>query len=249
MNEEISKDEVTKTPEKPKRNKIIVVAVGLVVVCCCLVLAIGASGDSAEDGESVATVEVQEQIVASEETAVIEVKETEEVTPTSTAMPTDIPATPEPTNTPGPTNTPTATPLPTNTPEPEALLEALIIDAVGSNNRDVEAVSNVSIVDGVINVEWAINDNLTVDMIKGGAKLDIVDILKAVEASGLDYSMVNITGTFSMIDSFGNAEEMPVVRASYTSDTIAQINWARFLFANVYIIADSVNLHPEFQED
>ena len=119
MNEEISKDEVTKTPEKSKskRNKIIVAVVGVVVTCCCLVFVIPAANDSAEDDEAVATVEVLEEEVTSEETAVDEVEEVAKVEPTSIPSPA---STPEPTNTAVPTDTPapTNTPVPTATPNP-----------------------------------------------------------------------------------------------------------------------------------
>ncbi len=115
MNDENSKNDVSETPPKPKsnRNKIIIGVVGLVVICCCLALAIGASGDKAEDDEATATVEIQEQDAASEETDSTDVEEIVEVEPTSTSLPAD---TPEPKKTTVPTDTPT----PTNTPEPSS---------------------------------------------------------------------------------------------------------------------------------
>lgn len=184
------------------------------------------------------------------------------VPPTST--PQDTPTmtmTPGPTDTPLPTNTPTNTPLPTatptvtNTPEPVAILRSAIVEALRDSNRDVERLSEVEIgALGIINVQWSINDNFSADWIKSGARSDAVEILKAIHTSGLQRDSINLTGTFSMRDQFGNTSESPVVWLTFSVDTMNRINWAddAFIFASlpktIYEIADHSKVHSEFQD-
>ena len=97
-------------------------------------------------------------------------------------------------------------------------------------------------------VQWAINDNLTEKLLKGGAKRDVADILKAVSESNVEHNSVRAYGTFSMRDQFGNVTEEIVIKVVYTKETIEKINWERFLFSDVYDIADGANIHPAFEE-
>ena len=159
--------------------------------------------------------------------------------PTNTLQPTD---TPKPIDTPKPTNT--SEPEPTDTPEEN--LRKAIEDALGDSNRDIARISEFEVTDQIF-VQWAINDNLTEDMIKGGAQLDITEILQAVSESEVEYNSVRVYGTFPLVDSYGNVEETEVVKAVYTLETLEKINWDNFLFKNVYEIADSLQLHPTFQ--
>ncbi len=119
--------------------------------------------------------------------------------------------------------------------------------ALGSSNRGIAKVSNIQVIGKNIQVYFTVNDNLTKGMVKSSAKINIVDILKAVQSSGYDYSEVTIFGTFSLTDKFGNSEESMVVQATYTRSTINRINWKNFLYDDVYDIADSVRLHPAFR--
>ena len=177
--------------------------------------------------------------------------------PTDTPIPTDTPMpaptdTPAPTNTPLPTNTPapTETPAPTSTPlSPDAALLVAIESALGSCNRDVPRISAYELDDkGIILVVWAINDNLSGKMITRGAMMDIVDILQAIDGSGVDYTRADLLGTFSMVDKYGEVDEHIVVNTMYSRETIDLINWEGFLTDNVYVVADEVyRIHPEFE--
>ncbi len=240
MNNEDNNAEELEKRKKHNRNVLVVVAivVGGLISCCFGLLMFGTYLENTPEGKATATARtIEKEATSAEQTVVAMVEATEAAKPTPT---------PAPTNTPEPTNTPLP---PTNTPEPEERLTILISEALGSSNRDVEKVTDVSLVSDIINVEWTINDNFTEDMIKGGAKLEIVDILQAIDESDIDYSLINLTGTFPLVDSFGNSEEVAVIKVSYSSDTVDQINWSSFLFKNVYVIADSVNLHPTFQDN
>ena len=120
-----------------------------------------------------------------------------------------------------PTAPSTVTPLPTVTLSPDAQIRAVL----GDSNRNVARVAKVELVADVINIEWAINDNLTEDMIKAKARMDAVALLKTVHSSGLPFGLINLTGTFSLRDQFGKTDETPVVWLTYSSDTMSKINW------------------------
>lgn len=166
--------------------------------------------------------------------------------PTATLRPT---ATPPPTLTPTitPTSPPTETPTVTPTLSPDQALITRIEETLGTLNRDGPSRVTVSLDGDVINVKIAIGDNLTEDLIKRGAKVDIKDTLKAVDDAGASFSLINIEGTFSLADKLGNASEETVVWATYDAATVSQVNWPNFLTDNVYDIAMTYKLHPVFQ--
>lgn len=162
--------------------------------------------------------------------------------PTATPMPTDTPA---PTDTPRPTNTPAP---PTSTPSPKEEVKQIVQDTLGDSNRDVERIQDLRVTDdGWVHIKWAINDNLSANLLKGSAKLDVTDVAKALckadHCNGL-----TMNGTFSMRDQYGNVSEDVVVSVVLRPETLAKINWENFLFKDIYAVADAVKLHPEFQD-
>ena len=151
------------------------------------------------------------------------------------AAPTDEPAT-EPTNPPPPA-------------DPEQALRQAIDDALGESNRDLGRKLNLYDVradEGSLSVGWAADDNFSTDLIVSGMKLDTVEVLKAIDASGIPYEWVFIGSTFAMQDQFGNPDEMEVLTLAYQKATIDRINWDNFTFSNVFDIADTFVLHPAF---
>ena len=163
----------------------------------------------------------------------------------------EVEATDAPAATEVPTEEPTDVPAPTPTLEPEAALRQTIADSLSNSNRDVERISEISLTldePPQIYVLWAINDNLTEGMLKGGAKLDVTNMLEAIAGSDFEYSSVLVEGTFSLIDQFGNTSEDKVVRALYQRETVDRINFERFLHDDVYDIADDTTIHVLFQE-
>lgn len=83
---------------------------------------------------------------------------------------------------------------------------------------------------------------------------DAADILRAVHGLGLDYQLINLTGTFAMVDKFGNKSESPVLWLSISKETMDKINWddkdfVGVLFQNHLLdIADSLKFHPAFDQ-
>lgn len=169
--------------------------------------------------------------------------------PTNTPEPTAT-STPEPSATAEPSNTPEPTdpPPPTETLEPEAQLEADIRDVLGNVNRDgVQRIHEIKIQGERLVVEFALNDNFTQDMRARGAMIDVKDVLKVAAQSDAEFSSVFVAGTFSLVDTLGNASEERVVQAVYSREILDQVNWDNFLTDNVWEIADSVSLHPELR--
>ncbi|MEX1095339.1 MAG: hypothetical protein WED34_04785 [Planctomycetales bacterium] len=123
-----------------------------------------------------------------------------------------------------------------------------ITEVLGSSNREgVMKVKEIDVRGDAVTVRFAIDDNLTEGYIKSGAKVDIVAILKAVQASGFSYRTVTVAGSFSMADKLGNASEDEVLRVTYQRSTVERINWSGFDNDNLYDIGESVWLHPAFR--
>jgi hypothetical protein len=166
---------------------------------------------------------------------------------TPTYTPTHTPP-PSPTATPEP---PTPTPPPTDTPTPESpetKARRIVEEALGSGNRDIERITAFAMSEAEIYVAWTINDNLTGNMIVDGAKLDIVDVAEALDKSGLLTGSLRMEGSFPMVDVYGNAEEMIVVKIDLSQETLNKINWDGFDFNKIYIVADTAWVHPGFEE-
>jgi hypothetical protein len=160
--------------------------------------------------------------------------------------PTPEPA--APTTAHDPTTEPTADPP----ADPIEALRATIDQTLGESNRDLGRKLNlfdVEAVEGSLLLGWAADDNFSADLIRGGMQLDTVEVLKAIDESGIPYDWVYIGSTFAMQDQFGNASEMEVLTLAYSAETLDRINWDNFIFSNVFDIADTFVLHPEFQGD
>ena len=72
-------------------------------------------------------------------------------------------------------------------------------------------------------------------------------MLKEIRSSGYRYSKIEVTGTHSLTDKFGNESDEEVVRARYERATVDKINWDKFRAENIYEIADDVWIHPAFR--
>lgn len=134
--------------------------------------------------------------------------------------------------------------------KPMAQLRGNITDALGEGNReDVDRLGEVSKTDGVIVVKWAIDDNLTENMIKTGVRMDVQDILKAVkDTSDVPYKEVMVVGSFSMQDEYGNVSEDPVLRLGFSRSVISKIDFDNVDPDNLPGLADGVAfVHPEFR--
>jgi hypothetical protein len=158
--------------------------------------------------------------------------------------------TPKPTVTDRPTDIPTATLTPEPTPvplSPEEQFVADVIRVLGKGNRDVDRVEIVDYDPEVTIVRWAINDNLTENMIKRGLMMDIAKLMEVAANSGLPYDELMLMGTFSMVDQYGNVEEALVSSYKISQDEVNKINWDNFLTDNVARLGYWW-LHPAFED-
>jgi hypothetical protein len=139
---------------------------------------------------------------------------------------------------------PPAPPPPTDTPlGPEASIEA----GIRKYARSAE-LSSVEYNGTSVNIVFKVGDNITSNLRKGGAQLDVTNILRgAAEGAPADYTQVWIIGMFPLKDDFGNVEEGQVLNLRYDRATIEQINWEGFLWKNIYTIADKAIVHPDLQ--
>lgn len=219
-----------------KRNIIILAIVGLVGGTLALCIFCGLIGMLTDDDSSAPA--------AIATLPPLESAPTEEPTSSPTPIPVEPTATPEP---PTPTPEPTATTAPAT---PEDALRLSLEQALGqtANRDDLPKIESVSIVPDVITIRWAINDGFSNDGIRTGAQIDIKEILRVVTESSLPYTILNLEGTFSLVDALGNSNEAVVVWASYDPETVSKINWPNFLHKNVYQIATTHKFHPAFEE-
>ena len=108
-------------------------------------------------------------------------------------------------------------------------------------------IHSVVIGSDLLSIDFNISDNLSTEMIVDGAKIDVMQILRALHDEGISYATVDITGRFSMRDRYGNSSIQDVVELRYSKESLDRINWSNFLWEDVYAIADDVWLHPAFQ--
>jgi hypothetical protein len=129
---------------------------------------------------------------------------------------------------------------------PERLV-ANVQAALGRSNRDGPEPKVDFADDGTLSIKWAINENLTENMTKRGAQIDVVNVLKAAHAANVPITVVRLEGSFSLVDKFGNSSETQVLRLTYNAATINRFNFENFLTQNVYTVADSSWIHPAFR--
>ncbi len=99
----------------------------------------------------------------------------------------------------------------------------------------------------VVDARFAIRDNYTEQMIKDGARLDTIDILRYARATYPDASAVNVQGTFPMTDPYGNTSTHVAIDLTYSRETLNKINFDGISKASIWEIRDSGTILPAFQ--
>ena len=99
----------------------------------------------------------------------------------------------------------------------------------------------------IINARFAIRDNYTEQMIKDGARLDTIDILRYARAPYPDASAVNVQGTFPMTDPYGNTSTQVAIDLTYSRATLNKINFDGVNKNSIWEIRDSGSILPAFQ--
>ncbi|MBA3484544.1 MAG: hypothetical protein H0T51_22300 [Pirellulales bacterium] len=94
----------------------------------------------------------------------------------------------------------------------------------------------------------AFDDNLTEGFIRSSMRRDIAEVLQAADESGYDFSEIEVSGSFQLVDKLGNSTESMVAKTSFSRNTVDRINWNNFMSDNLFDIAESAWLHPAMQE-
>ncbi len=131
-------------------------------------------------------------------------------------------------------------------------IESLVTTELGSCNREgIDKVAKIDIAEAGyganVDVYFAINDNLSEDFIKGGARLDVLNVMETLYTSGYDIQWVDMYGTFAMRDDYGNVEEIEVIHARLGRDTATKINWENITKEDLFSILDFKQIHPAFK--
>lgn len=100
---------------------------------------------------------------------------------------------------------------------------------------------------GVVDARFAIRDNYTEQLIKDGARLDTIDILKYAKATYPDAAAVNVQGTFPMTDPYGNTSTQVAIDLTYSRETLNKINFDGVTKKSIWEIRDSGTVLPAFQ--
>ena len=212
----------------------------LIMVCCVCPAFLPRDDSSSETTEQTATREiVANQTVTSESILSDPFNNSPDSTPGNTPVNTR-----KPTFTPRPTRTP----VPTRTLSPEGQLLQALKDELGASNRTGVQRVTVDLVDGVIFIKFAIQDNFSNRSIRQGMTNDVFAILHVIDQSGLTYTDVSIQGTFPLRDAYGNVSEQIVMAAGYSQETIGRINFDGIV--EVFTIADETPFfHQALLED
>ncbi|WAJ43151.1 DUF2510 domain-containing protein [Mycobacterium sp. Aquia_216] len=99
----------------------------------------------------------------------------------------------------------------------------------------------------IVNARFAIRDSYTEKMIKDGARLDTIDILKYARATYPDASAVNVQGTFPMTDPYGNTSTQVAIDLTYSRATLNKINFDGVSKNSIWEIRDSGSVLPAFE--
>jgi hypothetical protein len=99
----------------------------------------------------------------------------------------------------------------------------------------------------VVNARFAIRDNYTEGMIKDGARLDTINILRYARATYPAASAVNVQGTFPMTDPYGNTATHVAIDLTYTKATLDKINFDGVTKNSIWEIRDSGTVLPAFE--
>jgi hypothetical protein len=144
---------------------------------------------------------------------------------------------------------PTATPAPAPAPAPaEPAKPKTDVDRVREAvNAHMRQPLYVEVAKGTILVQWPISQNLTENMTRRTAQMELKQVLQGVQKSGVPFKTVKAEGTYRLADAYGNAKDHIVVSATFTKATMDRINWDTMLTDNIYRVADQITVHPTFR--
>ncbi|GAB3029434.1 hypothetical protein H7J11_26465 [Mycobacterium bourgelatii] len=99
----------------------------------------------------------------------------------------------------------------------------------------------------LVTARFAIHDGFTKGMIKDGARLETIKILKYAKATYPNAAQVTVEGTFPMTDQYGNTSNDIVVNVIYERSTLDKINFDGVSKDRIWEIRDSGFIAPDFR--
>lgn len=81
------------------------------------------------------------------------------------------------------------------------------------------------------------SENITNNMTIKGMYLDIFNILKTIQP--IIDTDVDFNVTYPLIDQYGNTEDVIVIKATFTNDTIKKVNFESAIWENIPVMADN----------
>ena len=135
-------------------------------------------------------------------------------------------------------------PEPEQEPEPDTP-EQQIESATGAENVKVNHEPGSD----ALFIEFNIRDNFSKGLVASGAQRDTMELLEAVEDSGIEYDTVFIQGDFPMGDEYGNVEDTMILNAGYEADTVSKINFDNITITDkIWDLRDQGSVHQELQD-
>lgn len=136
----------------------------------------------------------------------------------------------------------------TTTAGPSTPAEAAPSTPAGPKKPDGVTFTTAAGPDGeLVDARFAIRDNYTELLIKDGARLDTIDILRYARATYPDAAAVNVQGTFPMTDPYGNTSTQVAIDLTYSRATLNKINFDGVTKNSIWEIRDSGSILPAFQ--
>jgi hypothetical protein len=133
----------------------------------------------------------------------------------------------------------------------EQLIKQDVQKILGSSNRDVEVVREITLTDFEgekwLYVSYNANDNLASSWISRGFSMDAIDIFEKIFTDYQEVGLIVIYAYFPLSDKYGNVEDVLVSTITMERATANKINWDNLLTENLPSVADGYSLHQAFK--
>ncbi len=130
----------------------------------------------------------------------------------------------------------------TNAPSSTGVLN---VESVKQMMPSGESNDIITVNAGSVYVTRKMAENLNAGMTLGSARMDTIDIFKALFKDSRVNS-VKITSTTGFVDKYGQTSEGTGTIYTMTRGTYQKINWDNFLDDNLDQVSDYVYIHPAF---
>lgn len=124
---------------------------------------------------------------------------------------------------------------------PEDRIRTVVGEAI-DGKRILDVIYN----DGHTTLKMALADNLTTNMIRKGAYMDVERVLKAFKDAKYDGD-TSILVMHEQADKYGKIDKYKVMTVKVSSETLDKIDFDNFDYNNIPDVADEYTSHPSLQ--